>query len=789
MQRQDPAASSAQWSIRRAEVLSETAARLLESDDPQAIVEELCRRVMDLLDCQAFFNYLADDSAGRLYLNACAGIPDEAAREAANLDYGVAVCGCVALARQRIIAEDIQNADDSRTELVKSFGIQAYCCHPLKVRERLIGTLSFGTRTRANFTSEQIDVMKAVADLVAIAMYRIETETALRRSESLLRAVMDSCPEPIFLKDSAGRILLANPAACAVIGKPAELVIGRDDNELYDDPVLGRAIMENDRRIMDSGQTQTVEETTPGRDGPRVYLSTKTPFRDAGGRVVGIVGQSRDITERKRAEEALRESVDKHRSAFANAAIGFAMTDPDGKFVDANPAYCRLTGYTLDELRDLSLQRLFHSADAAQNLQLIDGMLRGEIADFVIENRYVRKDGGAVWVRKSVAVVRTTEGAPRWLVALVEDVTQRKRAEEALQESRNDLDRAQEVGQIGSWRLDVRSNVLRWSDENHRIFGIPKGTPLTYDTFLGCVHPDDRQYVDESWSDGLKGEPYDIEHRIVVDGQVKWVRERAYLEWDETGGLLGGFGITQDITERKAAEQELRRTTDELRRSNEELRQFGYAASHDLQEPLRMVTSFLRLLEQRYDGQLDAKAREYIRFAVDGAARMSQLISDLLEYNRVERAPRELKPTDTAAALADALANVRAAIADADATVTVDPLPTVKCDRTQLTLLFQNLVGNAVKFRSPQRRCTVHVGARRTKGEWEFSVRDNGIGIDPRHRDNLFVIFQRLHARESYPGTGIGLAICKKIVERHGGRIWLTSVVGEGTTFCFTLPG
>ena len=233
-------------------------------------------------------------------------------------------------------------------------------------------------------------------------------------------------------------------------------------------------------------------------------------------------------------------------------------------------------------------------------------------------------------------------------------------------------------------------------------------------------------------------------------------------------------------------EHRVRERTAELQRSNEELEQFAYVASHDLQEPLRMVSSFVELLAKDYGGQLGSDADRYIHFAVEGASRMQALINDLLQYSRVGTRGKQLRPTPCDAVVETAVANLQAAIAEAGATVTHDPLPTVLADETQLMQLFQNLIGNAIKFRGG-RPPRVHVGAEPRDGEWAFSVRDNGIGIDPQFAERIFLIFQRLHEREKYPGTGIGLAICKKIVERHGGRIWLDSAPGRGSTFHFTL--
>jgi hypothetical protein len=231
----------------------------------------------------------------------------------------------------------------------------------------------------------------------------------------------------------------------------------------------------------------------------------------------------------------------------------------------------------------------------------------------------------------------------------------------------------------------------------------------------------------------------------------------------------------------------LKRHAQELERSNAELEQFAYVASHDLQEPLRTIASYTQLLARRYRDKLDSDANEFMDFIVDAATRMQDLINDLLSYSRVGTRGHEFQPTDLNKVLENALQNLDLRIKDSGATVTFDNLPTLLGDDRQLLQLFQNLIGNALKFRGevPPK---VHVGVIQHPGEYVFSVRDNGIGIDPQYAERIFLVFQRLHARGEYPGTGIGLAICKKIVERHGGRIWVESAPGKGSTFRFTIP-
>ncbi len=275
--------------------------------------------------------------------------------------------------------------------------------------------------------------------------------------------------------------------------------------------------------------------------------------------------------------------------------------------------------------------------------------------------------------------------------------------------------------------------------------------------------------------------------RVRKDGSQFWANAIITALRDGHGGLLGFAKVTRDVTERKRAEDELKRTARELARSNAELEQFAYVASHDLQEPLRAVSGCVELLQRRYEGQLDARADEFISHARAGAARMRDLINDLLAYSRVSTRGSALAATDCNVALDTALANLSVAIRESGALVTKDRLPTVMADSTQITQVLQNLLGNAIKFRAA-RTPEIHVGAERNGGAWLFSVRDNGIGMEAVYSERIFKVFQRLHTRREYAGTGIGLAICKKIIERHGGRIWVTSQPNEGSTFHFTIP-
>lgn len=354
--------------------------------------------------------------------------------------------------------------------------------------------------------------------------------------------------------------------------------------------------------------------------------------------------------------------------------------------------------------------------------------------------------------------------------------------------------------------VDTKGRRLYNSPSYERILGYSPDQ-LEATSAFEQVHPDDRakviQAADEAIHNGLgRRVEYRMRHR---NGTWRYLESTAstILSDDHTVDKL--VIVNRDITDRKEAElaleehknhledlvatrtAELAGKVEELARSNRDLEQFAYVASHDLQEPLRMVASYTQLLARRYEGKLDADADEFIGFAVDGATRMHRLIEDLLSYSRLTTAGKALVRSQSEDACTAAVGNLQESIRTSNAVVRVGTLPEVLGDPSQLTLLFQNLIGNAIKY-CQQRRPEIHVDARLQGREWQFSVQDNGIGIEPQYFERIFQMFQRLHSRKEYPGTGIGLAVCKKIVERHGGKIWVESSLGEGATFFFTIP-
>jgi PAS domain S-box-containing protein len=383
---------------------------------------------------------------------------------------------------------------------------------------------------------------------------------------------------------------------------------------------------------------------------------------------------------------------------------------------------------------------------------------------------------------------------------------------------------ALEAGRMGAWEWNIPAGRVTWAPALERIHGIPVGSfDGTFEAYQRDMHPEDRERVLSSIQRVVseRAPEHHVQYRILrPDGQVRWLEAHGRLTLDEEGRPSRLTGVCTDVTERLSLEEDARRLvreqvaraeaerarqhTDalletlrraqaelaqraqELARSNADLEQFAYVASHDLQEPLRMVASYVQLLSRRYKGKLDADADTFIGYAVDGATRMQALINDLLAFSRVSTRGKEPVPVPLDKCLERALSHLRLALEDAGAEVKAEPLPWVKGDESQLVQLLQNLVGNAAKFRG-ERPSRLRVSSTLEGDTVTVAVEDNGIGIEPQYHERIFAIFQRLHAKEEYPGTGIGLSICKKIVERHGGRIWVESTPGQGSTFRFTL--
>ncbi len=493
-----------------------------------------------------------------------------------------------------------------------------------------------------------------------------------------------------------------------------------------------------------------------------------------------LARQAAEIIERRRSERSLIESEERFRALVTSSSDVVYRMSPDWKEL----RYLQGSEVIPDtnDPSDLWIGKYLHPDDRSLILDAINKAIR-ERGMFELEHRMRRMDGTWGWILSKAVPILNDEGEIAEWFGTAKDITERKRTEGALKESEAQLAEAQRITRTGSWSHDLVEGKFSWSDELYRIFGVNKSeVGGHFQFFLDNIHPEDRARVLKANLEAMEfGDPFHIEYRILTPGgRVKTIREIGYSKKDECGKVVRLFGTAQDITDQK-------RTEARLRRSNAELQQFAYVASHDLQEPLRMVTMYIALLSKRFGDELSPLAKEYMRNAVEGSSRMKELIDDLLQYSRLDSRQIDQEPVDMNAVARQVVENLDASIREAGARVTIEPLPAIPADEQQIGQVLQNLLSNAIKFRSrePPR---VRVSAVAYSTEYVFSVEDNGIGIDQRYADKLFKMFSRLHDRSEYQGTGIGLAIAKKIVERHGGRIWFASEPGKGSTFFFTIP-
>jgi len=489
---------------------------------------------------------------------------------------------------------------------------------------------------------------------------------------------------------------------------------------------------------------------------------------------------------------ANRDLLQTTLSSIGDAVIA---TDSQAKITFMNPIAESLTGWNQPDAVGKPLDQIFKMLDERTRAPVENPAAKalgeGAIVGPADHNVLISREGTERPIDNSCAPIRNAQAETIGAVLVFRDVTERRATESALKESEERLRLALDAGEIGFWDWDVTRDRLTWSDRMYALHGIESGAfGGRIEDFNALLHPDDRKLVQGSIRQSLEQHvPHRLEFRVFhPNGELRWLATSARAHYGDDGKPVRMLGAVTDITERKHSEQRLQMLNEALRRTNQDLQQFSYAASHDLKEPLRTVSNYLQLLLLRHRGQtLDAEAVELVQVAVAGAQRMHALVEALLEYSRAgEVGASTIQPVALEQAVKDALTNLQGAINDANATVSVGTLPVVMANRLHLTQVFQNLIGNALKYRS-QQPPRISITAGDDGRQWRLMTEDNGIGIPSQYQGTVFGIFRRLHGEE-YPGAGIGLATCKKIVERYGGRIWVESEPGRGSKFCFVLP-
>jgi PAS domain S-box-containing protein len=501
---------------------------------------------------------------------------------------------------------------------------------------------------------------------------------------------------------------------------------------------------------------------------------------------------TRDIAVSKAAEDRAVRMEARYRALLEAAPDAMIVVNQAGEIVLLNLQAEKQFGYYRDELLGHQVKNIIPEGFAERLITDGTRTAAEAVAQQIgtgIELSGRRKDGSEFPIEIMLSPLENAEGI--LVTAAIRNISGRKTAEEALRQSEERLRLVvSNVTDYAILMLDLDGRVVSWNEGAEKIKGY-RAEEIIGQHF-SCFYPAEEitngKPAFELARATRNGRSEDEGWRVRKDGSRFYANVVVTALYDETG-LLRGFGkITRDITERKKSEEHLVKTAEELKRSNDQLEQFAYVASHDLQEPLRMVASYTQLLARRYRGRLDSDADEFIAYAVDGCNRMQGLIRDLLAYSRSGENGKPHRKISGEGALQEALSNLRATIEESGAVVTHDSLPAIMTDDTQLVQVLQNLIGNAIKYRSAAIP-NVHISAAKNGGkEWVFSVRDNGLGIPSQYFERIFILFQRLHGRQEFNGTGIGLAICKKIVERLGGRIWVESQPEKGSTFYFSLP-
>lgn len=494
----------------------------------------------------------------------------------------------------------------------------------------------------------------------------------------------------------------------------------------------------------------------------------------------------------------LQKSETHLRTIFENSSVGLILLDSNGAILELNvrAEYYNIIYFGQELIKNENLLNAVPAHRREDFKKQFKKAIVGETIKY--ESVYPQEDGSVVTFDVKLNPTLHLDGTVTGICLTFEDISERKRADNEIKLLTKRLLLATRSADLGVWDWNVKTDELTWDDGMYKLYDITATEfSSAYDGWISRLHKDDRQKVGNDIQLALDNkQEYKSEFRIVWnDSTVHYINATGTVEEDVDGNAIRMIGVNQDVTEQKLTEIKLKESnenlikqTNDLADSNAELEQFAYVVSHDLQEPLRMIISFLSLLEKKYGDAIDDKGKKYIDFAVDGAKRMRHIILDLLEFSRIGNNDDQLEEFNLNELLNETKMLLRANIAEKSAIITIDQLPKIQGYRTQFYQVFQNLIGNALNYSEKEIPLKIRVSSIEFEEYWQFSVSDNGIGIEKEYFETIFIIFQRLHSKENYTGTGLGLAITKKIIETRGGKIWVESEVGKGSIFYFTIP-
>ena len=616
-------------------------------------------------------------------------------------------------------------------------------------------------------------------------------EQALKSSEQRFRSTFEQVAVGMVHASPEGRFLRYNKKFCDILGYAGDELMNLTFRDITHPDDLKASVEYVGQLLTGKLNTFSTEKRYIRKDGSFIWGNvTASLTRHSSGEPDYLIAVIEDISSRKQVEEALVNSERFLSNVFASIQDGISVLDKDMNILMVNQTMERWYAHAVPFTGKKCFEVYHGAAQPCQVCPTIQTLKTLEQAVELVP--MTGKDGIRIGWNElySFPLTDMATGELTGVIEFVRDISEKKHTEEALQESEERFRVASLSINDVVWEWDLATGGLKWFGDIDGLLGYDPGEfPRTIEAWEELIDPEDHNRAMTALDRHItEGYQYDEEYRVRrKDGGISYWQDKGTAIRDKEGKAVRMFGAVTDITKRKDAEEALKRKTEELQRVNRELEHFAYVASHDLREPLRKISNFTELLADRYRGQLDEKADKYIWFVVDGAKRMDRLIEDLLAYSRAGRAELIWEATSAEQVVRLAVSDLEKFLEENSAKVTYSDLPIIQVNPVQLGQLMRNLIQNAVKFRGEESPC-VHVSAQKTGNEWVFSVIDNGIGIDPQYWERIFGIFQRLHTRSEQTGTGIGLAISKKIVEHHGGRIWVESEPGKGSTFHFTLP-
>ena len=621
---------------------------------------------------------------------------------------------------------------------------------------------------------------------------RKQAEEALKESEGRYRSLFkNNHAAMLLIKPITGEIIDANPAA--------ETFYGYDREKLVELNITDINILKDEKILEEMSKAQTGEKNhfifkhrLSNGEIRDVNVYSGTIIINDEKLLYSII---HDITRQMEAENALRESEERFRLIFNQSPIGDTIIDLDYHPLRVNNAFSKMLGYSKEELLSIDFAEYTHPEDLEDNLKQLQLLREGKFDYLEMEKRYIRKDGEIVWGHLYFSMVKNPSDKPLYILCKIEDITEHKQMQMAILTSEEKYRTLYETMTQGVIHQDSKGCIISINPAAEEIMGLNLSmNNETINYHRKAIHEDGTDFPAKNHPSMIALKTGKVVRNVVM-GVFNPHKEKYYwININATPLFKPGVNkpfqvyITfEDITETIKAHKLLNETLDELKRSNTELERFAYVASHDLQEPLRMVASFTQLLERQYKDKLDENAMEYINFAVDGAKRMQNLINDLLAYSRVHTKGEKFEDVHLDKVFDDVLFNMEIPIEENNVIITKEPLPKINADYSQMVQVFQNLISNAIKYRR-QETPQIQIFSQKQDYKWQFSIKDNGIGIKPDYFEQVFQIFRRLHTHDEYKGTGIGLAITKRIIERHNGNIWVESEPGKGSTFHFTIP-